>query len=321
MYESFPVAAVPKAERYDYFVSVVDQLFCPMETEPLGDPRDFQGRIDASAFGQVQLACVETSPVLVQRRTRDIGRLTTAPYLIKFQLEGEAHWSQRGKDVHLRPGDFVICSTAEPYSLRFDGPYRMPVLALAEGTMRRLTPHPDRFLGERMPGDDACCGLLSSFVADVVRSMAALPAPMVERVETNILDLLGGVLSARAGGNEIERVPSADLIRRMKGFVRDNLRNRRLGPAMVAGAFGVSTRYVHKLFASEAETLARYVRSQRLEASRRMLSDPSFSQMSITDIALYWGFYDLSHMTRSFRGAFGVSPRDYRAGAQRIGNA
>ncbi|MCJ9728672.1 AraC family transcriptional regulator [Bradyrhizobium sp. PRIMUS42] len=32
----------------------------------------------------------------------------------------------------------------------------------------------------------------------------------------------------------------------------------------------------------------------------------------MTDVALRWGFNDLSHFSRSFRRRFGMSPREYR---------
>ena len=81
---------------------------------------------------------------------------------------------------------------------------------------------------------------------------------------------------------------------------------------MIAQAFGVSTRYVHKLFANDSLTVNRYIQSIRLDASYQSLSDPKFVSFSITDIAVYWGFYDLPHMTRCFKKAFGVTPRDVR---------
>lgn len=319
MYENYPIAHVPTAERFDYFQGLVDELFCPMECDADVATAPFQASLAAADLGELRLACVSTTAVRVRRRRRDIARISDAPYLVKFQMSGEALWSQRGNDVHLRPGDFVICSTAEPYSLEFDGPYKMPVLAVAETTMRHLTPSPDQFLGTRMPGEDACCSLLSSFVADVLEKLPKLPAPMAQRIETNILDLLGGVLAARSAHAGTERQCATALLEHMKGFVRENLRNRRLGPAMLGSAFGVSTRYVHKLFATESITLTRFVRALRLEACRKMLDDPETSTMSITDIALHWGFYDLSHMTRSFREAYGVAPREYRLKGAPVG--
>ena len=178
--------------------------------------------------------------------------------------------------------------------------------------MRQLTSDPDQFLGRRMAGDDVACGLLSSFVAQVVQRMSSLPEPMVERIETNILDLLGGVLNAHA--QDAATVTTREnRVGRMKAFIRDNLRDRRLGPTRVANAFGVSTRYVHKVFAAEAQTVNRYIQSMRLKACYQSLTDPRFARRSITDIAVYWGFYDLPHMTRCFKKAFGEPPRAVRA--------
>lgn len=313
MYQSFPLAEVPQREKFDHFAGLIDEVFCPMQCEPKAEgAAAFDAQIETADFGNIKLARICTTPILVRRRRQHIGRTADAPYLIKFQLEGEAFWSQRNKDVHLRPGDFVICSTSEPYTLRFDGPYQMPVLAVAEPVMRRLTPDPDQFLGRRMPRDDAACGLLSSFVAQVVQRLSTLPQPMIERVETNILDLLGGVLNAHSGTNTRAHLSRQQQLGNIKGFIRDNLRNRRLGPAMIAQAFDVSTRYVHKVFAAESLTLNRYIKSARLDACHQSLIDPQLAHFSITDIALYWGFYDLPHMNRCFRKTFGTTPSGVR---------
>ena len=315
MYQSYPLTEVPQREKFDRFAGLVDEVFCPMQCQPDPENADsFDARIEATDLGSIKLARVCTTPVLVRRRKQDIGQMCDAPYLIKFQLQGEAFWSQRNKDVHLRPGDFVICSTSEPYTLRFDGPYQMPVLAIAEPVMRRLTPDPNQFLGRRMPRDDAACSLLSSFVAQVVQRLPTLPEPMIERVETNILNLLGGVLSAHSTTVGQAHVSRNQLRRNIKGFITDNLRNRRLGPAMIAQAFCVSTRYVHMVFAEESLTLNRYIQSTRLDACYHGLTDPKLAHLSITDIALNWGFYDLPHMTRCFKKTYGATPKGVRCG-------
>ncbi|MEX2126126.1 MAG: helix-turn-helix domain-containing protein [Woeseia sp.] len=312
MHQSYAITPVAPRERFDYFANLVDEVFCPMRCEPRCAPEKFTARLERTDLGSVSLARVSTSPITVTRRFTDVARIADPPYLVKFQLRGESRWSQRGREVHLRPGDFVIASTAEPYRLEFIGPYDMPVLAVPGPVMRELTRDPEQFLGWRMPAEDASCGLLSSFVAEVVSRLARLPAPMAERVETNILDLLGGVLKAHdAGATARSR---GEQIRQIKRFVARVLRDRNLGPAMVAHAFGVSTRYVHKLFAGEALTLNRYIRAERLIACRRMLADPAFAKLSITEIALHWGFYDLPHMSRCFRESFGVAPKEFRSG-------
>lgn len=310
MYQSFALNTVRQKERFDHFLSVVDEVFCPMHCEPGGGAERFYGHLDATDLGSVRLARVSTSPVAVSRRLPDIARIEDPPYLVKFQLQGEARWSQRGREVHLGPGDFVIAATAEPYRLDLTGPYQMMVLAVPGTIMRRLSVDPEHFLGRRMPAEDASCGLLSSFVAGLAPRMSSLPRGMAERVQTNMLDLLGGVLDAhskRPSGRSREAQ-----LRSIKRFIAQNLHNRELGPEMVATAFGVSTRYVHKLFALEDLTLTRHMRAERLQACRRALADPDCAGVSITDIALQWGFYDLPHMTRCFRESYGITPREFR---------
>lgn len=310
MHQAYPLTVVPARERFEYFSSVIEELFCPMRCEPHGDRDGFSARLENADLGNVGLARVSTTPVTVTRRFVDVAGIAEPPYLVKFQLRGECRWSQRGREVHLRPGDFVIASTAEPYRLEFIGPYDMPVLTVPRNVMRELTSDPERFLGWRMPAEDASCGLLSSFVANLVPRLARLPKPMAEKAESNLLDLLGGVLNAH-GAAAVARTREQQ-VGQIKRFVGRSLRERNLGPDMVARAFGVSTRYVHKLFAGEELTLNRYIRAERLEACRRMLADPAHADLSITEIALHWGFYDLPHMSRCFRESFGVAPKEYR---------
>jgi AraC-like DNA-binding protein len=312
VHQSFAIATVPQGRRFDYFQSVVDQVFCPMQVQPKGvSTQAFRGCVEATTLGRVRLARVATSPITVRRGGGDVGRITEAPYLVKFQLKGESFWTQRGREVNLRPGDFVISSMAEPYSLVFREDYEMPVLGLSPATMRHLTPDPDRFLGVRMAGEDADCGLLSSFIAQVVTRMSRLREPMISRVEANILDLLGGVLSARSGSGALS---AEQQLGQIKAYIEAHLHDRRLGPSMIAAAFSISTRQLHSLFEAEPTSVGRYIRGLRLNACRRLLLERTAgSTRSLTDIALECGFYDLSHMSRCFRDQFGVTPREFRA--------
>lgn len=198
MYQSYSLAATQPRERFDYFHGIVDGVFCRMTLDiDRGARAAFEASLESTHLGRVQLVRVSTSPLQVRRLPQDIARIDDPPYLVKFQRAGESLWCQRGRDVHVRRGDFVLCSTAEPYALRFRGPYDMPVLVVPQSIMRRLTPDPDQFLGVRMAGDDADCGLLSSFVFQVAARMNRLAAPMMRRVEANILDLLSAILNAR----------------------------------------------------------------------------------------------------------------------------
>ncbi len=316
MYESYPIAAQPLRERFGFFHATIERLFCPMQVLPRHPSwQPFEGMVEASVLGSVRLARVATAACAVRRRPEDIGRLSEAAYLVKFQTRGEASWSQRNREVRLRPGDFVVCSVAEPYRLEFAGDYEMPVLALSAQTMRRLTPDPDRFIGMRMGAEDADCGLLSGFVAQVASRMRQLSEPMVARVEANVLDLLGAVLSTRGRAGR----PSAQqLLGQIKVYIARHVRNSRLSATMIATAFNMSTRHVHALFETEPLSLGRYIRHLRVHECHRALHEGRCSARSLTDVALEWGFYDLSHMTRCFRAEFGMTPGEVRVRVQPV---
>ena len=58
-------------------------------------------------------------------------------------------------------------------------------------------------------------------------------------------------------------------------------------------------------------SVGEWVRIRRLEYAREALLD---GRRSISDVALAAGFADQSHLTRLFRGHFGVTPAEYRRG-------
>jgi hypothetical protein len=309
MYQTFPMTVHPPRKRFEYFQSLVDEFFCPMLLQPRIPSWDaFSGKVEVTDLGRMKLANVSTSACRVQRRAQDVGQIRDARYLIKFQARGESLWVQRNCSVRLRPGDFVVCSTAEPYSLEFLDAYEMPVLSIGADTMRRLTPDPEQFLGIRFGGEEADCGLLSSFINQVTARMSRLRQPVIGCVEANIIDLLGAVLTSRAR----QRIVSpAQQVAQIKTYIAEHLADRRLSPATIATTFLVSTRHVHSLFEAEPMTIGRYIRNLRVVACRRELK--ADRTQSLTELALKWGFYDLSHMTRAFREEIGAAPSELRA--------
>ncbi len=100
--------------------------------------------------------------------------------------------------------------------------------------------------------------------------------------------------------------------RAILAFIDRHLADSELGVAMVARAFGMSTRAIHKLFENEAFTIARIIAERRLDRCREQLRDPSLATQSITEIAHRWGFSDSQHFSRAFKQHLGLTPRDYR---------
>jgi AraC family transcriptional regulator len=94
---------------------------------------------------------------------------------------------------------------------------------------------------------------------------------------------------------------------------RDILTDRFADPptlAELSGECDVHPAYLATAFRRAFRTtVGEFVRSLRVEAAQRMLAG---SRHSLAQVALETGFADQSHLTRVFRRATGLTPREYR---------
>ncbi|WP_461012534.1 helix-turn-helix domain-containing protein, partial [Streptomyces capparidis] len=70
--------------------------------------------------------------------------------------------------------------------------------------------------------------------------------------------------------------------------------------------------HLYTLFNAQGLTVAARIRQRRLEHCRRDLADPALRSRPVRAIAARWGFTDPAHFSRTFRAAYGITPRDHR---------
>jgi AraC-like DNA-binding protein len=99
---------------------------------------------------------------------------------------------------------------------------------------------------------------------------------------------------------------------RIRHHVALHLRDPDLSVDQIATALNCSKRHLYNAFADEPHTLASYIQHLRLDACLRELQQVGPAARPITDIALHWGFNNLSHFSRVFRERTGQSPSEFR---------
>lgn len=300
----------------DEFNGAVCHSFCPMTCESTGEikPSLFNAQLSKNVLDRIQVAQISSGAVKVNRTKEHIARVCgDAFYLVKFQLQGESIVHQRGRQAHLKVGDFVICSTSEPYRLNFPSNYSQAVLSLPQPMLKSLFHSPDDFLGIRMDCQFPIHGILSQFMFSLIPRMELLDAEVIKRLEANILDLLITSLRAQEG---VSRKPqdscAAMHLHRIKRYIGMHLKDPELSPDVIAQAANISKRYLHKLFKEEGISISNYVKRLRLDCCRRALSDPALSHITTTEIALENGFGDISHFHRCFKTEYKITPRQMR---------
>jgi len=237
---------------------------------------------------------------------------------VKFQLDGEGIVQHRNREAHLRPGDFVMCSSTDPYQLLFPDSYRQAVLAIPQDILNTMHGSAEDYLGIRMSGESPIHGLVSQFVTSLVSRIDQLSPTVVNSLEANVLDLLVTALNSEHA-TESQSAPDQHL-KQAKRFIHMHLKDPRLSPDFIAQAEGISKRYLHMLFKEEGSSVSRYILQLRLSACHETLSSPQMQHFSATDIALNWGFGDVSHFHRCFKSRYDITPRQLRIQAQNLLN-
>lgn len=97
-------------------------------------------------------------------------------------------------------------------------------------------------------------------------------------------------------------------IRKCLHYINTHL-HEKLSVNILAGECGLSADYLSFLFKKiMGINLSRYIRLQRLEASKEMLNE----NYSVSDIAYYLGFCSESYYIKCFKKEFGKTPKSYR---------
>ncbi|MQA86595.1 MAG: helix-turn-helix domain-containing protein [Streptosporangiales bacterium] len=171
-----------------------------------------------------------------------------------------------------------------------------------------------RLAGVTFHGQEANAALVSSLVRQVTRHLEAYDGASGARVGGAVFDLITTTLADRLDRAHVvpPEMSRRTLLVRIYAFIEKRLGDPQLSPTVIAAAHHISTRYLHKLFESEGQTVSAWVRSRRLERCRRDLLDPALAARPVSAVARRWGLYDPGYFSRAFREAYGVPPAEYR---------
>lgn len=299
----------------DKWNNVLTDTFCPMSCLSLDkqSPSSFNGTISTRPFSRASLAEVSSGPIVVNRTKQDISKVTDAYYLVKFQMKGQGIIRQNNREARLGLGDFVICSSVDPYQIEFENDYKQTVFSIPQNILQEMFSSPNDFLGMRMGNEFPTHGILSQFVYSITQRMDVLEPDSLQSMEANLLHLLITSLKAeqKIKLKAVESSPEMHL-QQVKRFIGLHIKDYRLSVDFIAQAENISKRYLHMLFKDLDVSVSRYIQQLRLEGCYKDLTNAEFNHISTSDIALDWGFGDVSHFYRCFKSQYLLTPRQVR---------
>lgn len=267
-------------------------------------------------LGGVWVAALVCPRISFARTVRLIRRSDPRAFHVLHMRRGRATFSDGRRHTRVGAGQLVLMDSASTYRGRFDDPagvhsfeivqFPRAVLRLTPRTVQRLHVVPVS-LGPGMGG------ALSRWLADITGrayEFAQADGPFLTEVTTSLVtSVLSGAVGPTAGLDSEDRRQA--LRTQIRQFIRHHLADP-LTPESIAAAHQLSRRSLYTLFEEDGQTVAAWIRQERLERCRRDLADPRLAGQPIHSIAARWGFPDKAHFSRVFRSVYGASPRDFR---------
>ncbi|MDX3224636.1 helix-turn-helix domain-containing protein [Streptomyces sp. ME19-01-6] len=304
-------------ERFGWWHDMTASTLIPTA---MGSDRaaDFEASARVLDLGDVQVSDMAYPTLTVTRTPRLIRRGDPGYVQLSLTLSGNMGLSHFGRQALLGSGDLAVYSSSEP----FDGwatpegaaPVRQLLLHLPRAALPLTARQVDHIAATRIPGGEGFATLLVQFLTHIARNPHQFGPQDAARLSTTLIDLLSHTIAQRLDALSALPPESREraLLLRVQSFIRRHLPDPGLTPAAVAAAHHISPRSLHRLFQRHGLTVASWIRHQRLERCRRDLADPRLATRPIQAIAAKWGFSRPGDFTRAFRGAYGMSPSEYR---------
>ena len=221
---------------------------------------------------------------------------------------------------HLSPGHLVYIPAGTPYKLK--GQYLRLVVITFDPTADN--PEPSERL-RPVPTAEFDASLLHS-VAELSPLDKMIHIEDMESERDTFLKLVSLFTSAegsyRAQGSAIlkqlllkvietvdENALPARMVEALDSYIRENAGDD-ISNTEIGAIFGYHPFYISKVLKDrKGTTLRQYIIAYRLKLAKKLLDE---SGKSVNEISEECGFNDPSYFTKTFKNAFGMTPKEYR---------
>ncbi|WJD94666.1 AraC family transcriptional regulator [Streptomyces antimycoticus] len=307
---------LPPADRFDCWRELVGQTHAPLDlcSDHWADFRASQRLLD---LGAVSVWPTAFQPLCFRRTPKLIRQSDPEGLHISLPLSGALRAVRGEEEAVYGPDSLCVVDTSRPVDIH-GGDDASLHTGVGLEVPKALLPLPrnqlDQVTGLRLSAQEGFGSLLAQLLTQLAKSTDSYQPTDGPRLGTVVVDLLSALI-AHALDSDNSLPPETRqqaLVLRIRAFVQQRLHDPHLTPRTIAAAHHISTSYLHRLFQNEEETVAAWIRRQRMERARHHLADPAQRTTPIHAIAARCGFPRASDFTRAFRSAYGIPPKDYR---------
>lgn len=299
---------LPANERLENWSEVLSESHLPwtIADSPQGD---FSANVNVRSFNDYKLMSCGCDEMSGYRNEFEIGNTDDSYFCILLLRQGQERVTVCGEDLYLDRNDMILWDSTKKMSFHISKHIEKTSLLFPSTALTSVFPNMHDLAGKIIQGNAGLGSMLARHLESLHQEMWHLDTSSLTALMRPTMEILATTLTGE------QTFSPASLreftLKRVKGYIRQNLRDPRLNTKHISEQVGISTRYLHLLFETEQTTVSAWIKKCRLHQCKDEICSPIRSNDTITSIAYKWGFNDSSHFSKSFKKEFGHSPRDY----------
>lgn len=297
--------------QFDYWREAVCETYVQLGCST-DNKQCFSGRINVDHQSILSVSRIGGTAHSVTRRIKDIGQATEAYFILSLPIFQNTHVSQFGVETILSKGDMRLYSSTDPYEVKVEDNFSKLIIQLPKEKLLSRIPNAEMLVSQKIDGQSYIGQLIGKCIIDF-SEYASTQEPIAQAlIQDTLLDLIATALVTNTNSKIELTSPEQQTILRTKYFIRNNLSNIELDRNLIATEIGMSVRRLNNIFAKEQTSISKFIRDMRLNTIADEMLDARYMKLSISEIALKYGFQNLQHFSTIFRKKFNKSPRDFR---------
>ena len=244
------------------------------------------------------------------REKNDFGKSVVEGLCLTFYTKGRLHLRAGRHQIDVTQGDIVAWNPCDPGEFACSDYVEALSVAFPQAMVQRRLGSVEDICGRKLDATDPRWQTLRDTLVNVPGILNHAPPGAAAAMVESMLELSFHCMVAPTWG--YQSAYNDRLFQRINAFLDAQLGPNDATVKTVTQEFGIGPRQVHHIFAARGTTLRRFILEKRLHAVSDALRSHSFTGVSITELADRFGFFDSAHLSRAFKTAYGMSPREYR---------
>lgn len=302
---------VPALHRgIEGYEGAIVRAYAPMRVVSANPGERHRWAVDDARCGELRVTRIFAEGAIRAHIPRDPTGASGGQMLLTYVESGAFRFEQAGQSAQCAAGSMVLMDASQPLRAAQDGLAKLLSIVFPAPRLRAEVSHLEQRCTvpvEVKPGTPSVLRDLMQCAwreRDALSQEGTTPLPRLfgKLIETVFPDQPGHRRGARQA-----HLPA------VREIIRSELRNPELSPRLIAARLGLSTSYLFSLAREAGTSVHEAIIEARLEACREALSSPAWATVTITEIALDFGFQDPAHFSKRFRARFGEPPSAMRA--------